>query len=74
MPWSARAPATARPRPAVAPVTRAIRVSVISPPLGDLVSYPGLYGVLYYRLLVGHAPLDEKAAGSLAAELTRSDG
>jgi AcrR family transcriptional regulator len=32
------------------------------------------YGVLYYRLLVGHAPLDEKAAGSLAAELTRSSG
>jgi AcrR family transcriptional regulator len=32
------------------------------------------YGVLYYRLLVGHAPLDEKAAQSLAAELTRSAG
>jgi AcrR family transcriptional regulator len=32
------------------------------------------YGVLYYRLLVGHAPLDEKAAQSLAAELTRSGG
>jgi AcrR family transcriptional regulator len=32
------------------------------------------YGVLYYRLLVGHARLDEKAAGSLAAELTRSAG
>jgi AcrR family transcriptional regulator len=30
------------------------------------------YGVLYYRLLVGHAPLDEKAASSLAIELTRS--
>lgn len=30
------------------------------------------YGVLYYRLLVGHAPLDEKAARSLATELTRS--
>jgi AcrR family transcriptional regulator len=30
------------------------------------------YGVLYYRLLVGHAPLDEKAARSLAAELIRS--
>jgi AcrR family transcriptional regulator len=30
------------------------------------------YGVLYYRLLVGHAPLDEAAARSLAAELTRS--
>jgi AcrR family transcriptional regulator len=30
------------------------------------------YGVLYYRLLVAHAPLDEKAARSLAAELTRS--
>jgi len=30
------------------------------------------YGVLYYRLLVGHAPLDENAARSLAAELTRS--
>jgi AcrR family transcriptional regulator len=29
------------------------------------------YGVLYYRLLVRHAPLDEKAARSLAAELTR---
>jgi AcrR family transcriptional regulator len=29
------------------------------------------YGVLYYRLLVGHAPLDERAARSLAAELTR---
>lgn len=29
------------------------------------------YGVLYYRLLVGHAPLDEKAARTLAAELTR---
>ena len=28
------------------------------------------YGVLYYRLLIGHAPLDEKAARSLAAELT----
>ena len=32
------------------------------------------YGVLYYRLLVGHAPLDEKAAQSLAAEVTRSAG
>lgn len=32
------------------------------------------YGVLYYRLLVGHAPLDEKAARSLAAELTRPAG
>jgi AcrR family transcriptional regulator len=32
------------------------------------------YGVLYYRLLVGHAPLDEKAARSLAAELTRAAG
>jgi AcrR family transcriptional regulator len=32
------------------------------------------YGVLYYRLLVGHAPLDEKAARSLAAELTRTAG
>jgi len=30
------------------------------------------YGVLYYRLLVGHAPLDEKAARSLAGELARS--
>jgi AcrR family transcriptional regulator len=30
------------------------------------------YGVLYYRLLVGHAPLDETAARSLAAEITRS--
>jgi len=30
------------------------------------------YGVLYYRLLVGHAPLDEQAARSLAAELARS--
>ena len=30
------------------------------------------YGVLYYRLLVGHAPLDATAARSLAAELTRS--
>jgi AcrR family transcriptional regulator len=29
------------------------------------------YGVLYYRLLVGHAPLDEEAARSLAAELTK---
>jgi hypothetical protein len=29
------------------------------------------YGVLYYRLLIGHAPLDETAARSLAAELTR---
>jgi AcrR family transcriptional regulator len=32
------------------------------------------YGVLYYRLLVGHAALDEEAARSLAAELTRSAG
>jgi AcrR family transcriptional regulator len=30
------------------------------------------YGVLYYRLLARHAPLDEKSARSLAAELTRS--
>ncbi len=30
------------------------------------------YGVLYYRLLIGHAPLDEQAARSLAAELARS--
>jgi hypothetical protein len=30
------------------------------------------YGMLYYRLLVGHAPLDGAAARSLAAELTRS--
>jgi len=29
------------------------------------------YGVLYYRLLVRHEPLDEKAARSLATELTR---
>ena len=29
------------------------------------------YGVLYYRLLVGHAPLDEQAARLLAAELAR---
>jgi AcrR family transcriptional regulator len=29
------------------------------------------YGVLYYRLLVGHAPLDATAARSLATELTR---
>ena len=29
------------------------------------------YGVLYYRLLVGHAPLDRTAARSLAAELAR---
>jgi AcrR family transcriptional regulator len=32
------------------------------------------YGVLYYRLLVSHAPLDEQAARSLAAELARSAG
>ena len=32
------------------------------------------YGVLYYRLLIGHAPLDEKAARTLAAELTRAPG
>jgi AcrR family transcriptional regulator len=31
------------------------------------------YGVLYYRLLVRHAPLDEQAARSLAAELTRAE-
>ncbi|HEY7264995.1 MAG TPA: TetR/AcrR family transcriptional regulator [Trebonia sp.] len=30
------------------------------------------YGVLYYRLLVGHASLDEKAARSLATEISRS--
>ncbi len=30
------------------------------------------YGVLYYRLLVGHAPLDERAARALAVELARS--
>jgi AcrR family transcriptional regulator len=30
------------------------------------------YGVLYYRLLVGHAPLDEQAARSLAATLIGS--
>jgi AcrR family transcriptional regulator len=30
------------------------------------------YGVLYYRLLVGHAALDESAARSLATELARS--
>jgi AcrR family transcriptional regulator len=29
------------------------------------------YGVLYYRLLVGHAPMDEEAARSLAAQLVR---
>jgi len=32
------------------------------------------YGVLYYRLLIGHAPLSEKAARSLAAELIRAAG
>src|SRR6185437_9666123 len=32
------------------------------------------YGVLYYRLLIGHAPLDEKAARTLAAELARPSG
>jgi AcrR family transcriptional regulator len=31
-----------------------------------------VYGVLYYRLLIGHRPLDRDAALSLAAELTRS--
>ncbi len=31
-----------------------------------------VYGVLYYRLLVGHAPLDEKAARSLGVELVRT--
>jgi AcrR family transcriptional regulator len=42
------------------------------PPDGDLDMLVDMaYGVLYYRLLVGHAPLDEKAARSLAAELTR---
>lgn len=30
------------------------------------------YGVLHYRLPVGHAPLDAAAARSLAAELTRN--
>ena len=30
------------------------------------------YGVLYYRLLVRHAPLSEAAARALATELTRS--
>lgn len=30
-----------------------------------------VYGVLYYRLLIGHRPLDRDAARSLAAELTR---
>jgi AcrR family transcriptional regulator len=29
------------------------------------------YGVLYYRLLVGHAPLDQEAARSLATALPR---
>jgi AcrR family transcriptional regulator len=32
------------------------------------------YGVLYYRLLVRHAPLDAQAARSLAAELSRAPG
>lgn len=32
------------------------------------------YGVLYYRLLVRHAPLDEKAARSVAAEITGTRG
>ncbi len=32
------------------------------------------YGVLYYRLLVGHAPLDGEAARSLAAALRRGGG
>jgi AcrR family transcriptional regulator len=32
------------------------------------------YGVLYYRLLVDHAALDETAASSLATELARSGG
>ncbi len=32
------------------------------------------YGVLYYRLLVGHAPLDGQAARSLAAALRRGGG
>lgn len=30
-----------------------------------------VYGVLYYRLLIGHAPLDKQAARSLATELSR---
>lgn len=28
------------------------------------------YGFLWYRLLVGHAPLDDAAADTLAAHLT----
>jgi AcrR family transcriptional regulator len=32
------------------------------------------YGVLYYRLLIRHAPLDERAARTLAAEITRPLG
>jgi AcrR family transcriptional regulator len=32
------------------------------------------YGVLYYRLLIRHAPLDEKAARTLAAQLARPPG
>jgi hypothetical protein len=50
-------------------------VRLTSDPSADLDMLVDMaYGVLYYRLLVGHAPPDEKAAQSLAAELTRSAG
>jgi hypothetical protein len=42
------------------------------PPSADLDMLVDMaYGVLYYRLLVRHAPLDERAARSLATELIR---
>ena len=44
------------------------------PPEADLDMLVDMaYGVLYYRLLIGHSPLDKEAARSLAAALTAPD-
>jgi len=63
---------TARRRAALhAVLERGLRAGEVAPDADLDMLVDMVYGVLYYRLLNGHAPLDEKAARSLATELTR---
>ena len=62
---TARPSAFPRGYPAAAPTVR------LAPPAhADLDLLVDIaYGVLWYRLLIGHAPLDERAARDVAAHL-----